>query len=155
MSPCLFIAVAATTPQAPSRNSAGWFSSTRPLLSALTVVWSTPGGRSDLWGKDHRHGALKESSGIRIAGCELERVSLCGLFPALYPLVPVWFHLRFPLVVPLPLSFSIGQGGRTRKMPAGSAYLCCPAAVKSASKPRGQVRLREVRDINWPVWRLK
>ena len=44
-------------------------------------------------------------------------MSRCGLFPALYPLVPVWFHLRFPLVVPLPLGFSIGQGGHTGKMP--------------------------------------
>ena len=32
-------------------------------------------------------------------------------------LVPPWFHLRFPLVVPLPLGFSIGQGGHTGKMP--------------------------------------
>ena len=48
---------------------------------------------------------------------EAWRRSRCGLFPALYPLVPVWFHLRFPLVVPLPLGFSIGQGGHTGKMP--------------------------------------
>ena len=34
-----------------------------------------------------------------------EKVSRCGLFPALYPLVPPWFHPRFPLVVPLPLRF--------------------------------------------------
>ena len=42
-----------------------------------------------------------------------------GLFPALYPSVPDWFHLRFPFVVPLPLGFSIGQGGHTGKMPGG------------------------------------
>lgn len=40
---CLFVGVAAATPRRRlAQYSASWFSSTRPLPSALAVVWSTP-----------------------------------------------------------------------------------------------------------------
>ena len=70
-------------------------------------------------------------------------------------LVPLWFPLRFPLVVQLPLDFLSVQGGHTGKMPVVALACVVLQQDKVLTSPARTGRFAEVPDVNWQmgVWR--
>ena len=70
-------------------------------------------------------------------------------------LVLLWFPLRFPLVVQLPLDFLSVQGGHTGKMPVVALACVVLQQDKVLISPARTGRFAEVPDVNWQVWSME